>query len=100
MKCAVILSLDLIVRQWYLVCLTPTHELILVIVIREVHFDILKCGKHKRLGVNHPEVQVNCTDERLKNILKDILIGVPPIAHTLVIHENPVVQPELFRNST
>ena len=94
MKCAIVLTLDLVVRQRHFVRLTPTHELILVIVISQVHVDIFKRRKDKRLGVNHPNVEVNCTNERLKNILKDILIGVPPIAHTLVIHENPFIKPK------
>ena len=77
MKRAVVLPANLVIGQRHFVRLTPTHQLVLVVIIRKVHVDVFKRRKDKRLGVNHPNVKVNGTDERLENILEDILIRVP-----------------------
>jgi hypothetical protein len=78
--------------------LAPTHELIFVVVVIERSLDLLERFENEILGVNHTEIEVNGAHESLERILHDVLVGVPPIALTLLIHENELVEPQNFRN--
>ena len=74
--------------------LTPTHQLVFVVVIFERRFKIGKHAEHEILGVNHAEIEVDGTDERLKDILPDVVIRDPPVSLTLFIHQNQLVESE------
>jgi hypothetical protein len=91
---------NIVLRQGHFKNLTPTHKLIFVIVILEGRFKVGKHSEHEILGVNHAEIEVDGPDERLENILHDVVIRDPPVTLPLFIHQSQFVESETLGNFT
>src|SRR6056300_1441063 len=110
-----IVDVDIDVEETFVMCSNPvigefpvidlavTHEVVLEIVIYHdgVHINhiwVLVNSQNKLLRVYETNIHVDSTDERLKNIFKDFRVVIPPIAHTLLIHDDEFLETQLQCN--
>src|SRR6056300_1333725 len=99
-KNTLVMSRNTVFWQRYICNLTVLHEMILEVIINHDGIQIDKIGiiidsKNELFCMKETQIHVNRTNERLKDILKDLWVIIPAISHSLLIHENHIVETQL-----